>query len=592
MAGSFMIPHNIVFGEGAFSKLSELKGKKAMIVTGGSSMKKNGFIDKAIEELKKGGMTAEVFDGVEPNPSVNTVKKGAEAMLKFEPDWIVALGGGSSLDAAKVMWAFYEYPELKFEDILTPGTCPELRKKAKLICIPSTSGTASEITAFTVITDTDNHIKYPLVSEYFVPDIAIVDPLLPSKMPKHITANTGMDVLAHATEAIVSTAANDYTDALAIHAVKLVFEWLPVAYNEPDNMLAREKMHNASTMAGMAFTCASLGLIHSLAHKIGGEFGITHGLANAILLPYIVQFNSKATDKVAWIEKELGVKNFPEVFALKSNRDKVLGVSSHVQRCIVSMANFSVAISKASPKMQFTFLTGPKHKAYIAPEVNMGKAIADGSAMTAEMAKSLVNPDRLLSSIFVSYPEEIIGDKYLFMQSLYEAGAISPNTDCKPDIFKYFTEDELIGQWVMRNDKFYRSFGLSKEDGQLTAEIAKPIVKDIISKAEEAVRSDSDKALDMRFGHDTALLPLVGFLAIEGMEMPRVSETVHEYWNSSLYMSMASNLQMIFYKNKENRILVKLLYNEKERLIPAIKSYSGPYYEWDILLNYLHNLIK
>ena len=233
-------------------------------------------------------------------------------MLKFEPDWIVALGGGSSLDAAKVMWAFYEYPELKFEDILTPGTCPELRKKAKLICIPSTSGTASEITAFTVITDTDNHIKYPLVSEYFVPDIAIVDPLLPSKMPKHITANTGMDVLAHATEAIVSTAANDYTDALAIHAVKLVFEWLPVAYNEPDNMLAREKMHNASTMAGMAFTCASLGLIHSLAHKIGGEFGITHGLANAILLPYIVQFNSKATDKVAWIEKELGVKNFPE----------------------------------------------------------------------------------------------------------------------------------------------------------------------------------------------------------------------------------------------------------------------------------------
>lgn len=286
------------------------------------------------------------------------------------------------------------------------------------------------------------------------------------------------------------------------------------------------------------------------------------------------------------------VKNFPEVFALKSNRDKVLGVSSHVQRCIVSMANFSVAISKASPKMQFTFLTGPKHKAYIAPEVNMGKAIADGNAMTAEMAKSLVNPDRLISSIFVSYPEEIIGDKYLFMQSLYEAGAISPNTDCKPDIFKYFTEDELIGQWVMRNDKFYRSFGLSKEDGWLTAEIAKPIVKDIISKAEEAVRSDSDKALDMRFGHDTALLPLVGFLAIEGMEMPRVSETVHEYWNSSLYMSMASNLQMIFYKNKENRILVKLLYNEKERLIPAIKSYSGPYYEWDILLNYLHNLIK
>lgn len=311
MAGSFMIPHNIIFGKDAFDRLANLKGKRAIIVTGGNSMKRHGFIDKAIEELKKAGMETEVFDGVEPNPSVETVKKGAEAMRKFNPEWIIALGGGSSLDAAKVMWAFYEHPELTLNDILVPGTCPELRNKAKLICIPSTSGTASEITAFSVITDTENHIKYPLVSEHFVPDIAIVDPLLPSKMPKHITANTGMDVLAHATEALVSTAASDYTDALAIHAIKLIFEWLPVAYNEPDNMLAREKMHNASTMAGMAFTSASLGLIHSLAHKIGGEFGVTHGLANAILLPYIVQYNRKATDKVALIEKELGIKDFP-----------------------------------------------------------------------------------------------------------------------------------------------------------------------------------------------------------------------------------------------------------------------------------------
>lgn len=307
--GSFRIPKDIVFGEYALEYLSTLEGKKAMIVTGGNSMKKFGFLDEAKTQLEKANIEVEIFDGVEANPSVETVESGAKAMSIFEPDWIIALGGGSALDAAKIMWAFYEHPELKFEDIIEPGSLPKLRNKAKLVAIPSTSGTASEITAFSVITDTKKHIKYPLVSTEMIPDIAILDPALPAKMPKHITANTGMDVLAHAIEAYVSTAASPYTDALAIQAIKLVLENIVTAYEHGDNMEARNNMHNASALAGMAFTNASLGLIHSLAHKIGGEFGITHGLANAILLPYIIQFNRKSTDKVSKLEKDLGIEN-------------------------------------------------------------------------------------------------------------------------------------------------------------------------------------------------------------------------------------------------------------------------------------------
>lgn len=303
----FRVPKDIVFGKGTLEYLSTLKGKKAILVTGGRSMKRFGFLDQAKAYLEKAGMEVTIFDGVEPNPSVETVEKGAKAMQDFEPDWIVAIGGGSALDAAKIMWAFYEYPELKFEDIIEPGSMPTLRKKAKFVAIPSTSGTASEITAFSVITDTKAHIKYPIVSYEITPDVAILDPELPAKMPPHITANTGMDVLAHAIEAWVSTTASNYTDALALRAIQLVFEHLPIAVANGEDLDAREAMHDASTLAGMAFTNASLGLVHSLAHKIGGEFGVTHGLANAILMPYIIQYNRKATDKVAELEKILGI---------------------------------------------------------------------------------------------------------------------------------------------------------------------------------------------------------------------------------------------------------------------------------------------
>lgn len=316
----FRVPKDIVFGEGALEYLSTLEGKKATLVTGGSSMKRFGFLDEAKKQLEKAGMEVSIVDGVEPNPSIDTVVRGGKEMAEFKPDWIIAIGGGSALDAAKIMWVYYEYPETKFEDLVA-GKFPRLRTQAKFIAIPSTSGTASEITAFSVITDTENHIKYPLVSYEITPDIALLDAALPAKMPAHITANTGMDVMTHAIEAYVSTAATSYTDPLAMEAIKLVYKQIPVAYAEGSNMKAREDMHNASTLAGMAFTNASLGLVHSLAHKIGGELGITHGLANAILLPYIVEYNMKATDKFAEIEKQLEIDDL--VAELKDLNKKV-----------------------------------------------------------------------------------------------------------------------------------------------------------------------------------------------------------------------------------------------------------------------------
>lgn len=319
---SFKIPKEIVFGENAMSRLSELEGKKATLVTGGSSMKRFGFLDQAKKELEKAGMEVSIIDGVEPNPSVETVIRGGQELREFGPDWIVAIGGGSALDAAKVMWVFYEYPDSKFEDLVA-FKFPKLRTKAKFVAIPSTSGTASEITAFSVITDVKNHIKYPLVSGEMTPDIALLDPALPAKMPAHITANTGMDVMTHAMEAYVSSAATCYTDPLALKAIKMTYDMLAIAYDEPDNMQARDDMHNASALAGMAFTNASLGLVHSTAHKIGGEFGITHGLANAILLPYIVEFNKKATDKYADVEKMLGVD---DLFTALQDMNTRLGI--------------------------------------------------------------------------------------------------------------------------------------------------------------------------------------------------------------------------------------------------------------------------
>lgn len=296
----FTLPRDLYHGEGSLAELKNLKGKKAVVVVGGGSMKRFGFLARVEEYLKEAGMEVALFEGVEPDPSVETVMKGAKLMQEFEPDWIVAIGGGSPIDAAKAMWAFYEYPDTKFEDLITPFQFPTLRTKAKFCAIPSTSGTATEVTAFSVITDYQKGIKYPLADFNITPDVAIVDPELAETMPQKLTANTGMDALTHAIEAYVSTLHCDYTDPLALHAIKMIHTWLVKSY-EGDKE-ARARMHNAQCLAGMAFSNALLGIVHSMAHKTGAAYSgghIVHGAANAMYLPRVIQFNAKVPEAAA-----------------------------------------------------------------------------------------------------------------------------------------------------------------------------------------------------------------------------------------------------------------------------------------------------
>ncbi len=308
----FTLPRDLYHGKGSLEALKTLKGTKAIVVVGGGSMKRFGFLDKTVAYLKEAGMQVRLFEGVEPDPSVETVMRGAKAMREFGPDWIVSIGGGSPIDAAKAMWAFYEYPDTTFEALCIPFNFPELRTKAKFCAIPSTSGTATEVTAFSVITDYAKGIKYPLADFNITPDVAIVDPELAETMPPKLTAHTGMDAMTHAVEAYVSTLHCDYTDPLALHAIKMVSEYL-VASFKGDNK-ARERMHNAQCLAGMAFSNALLGIVHSMAHKTGAAFSgshIVHGCANAMYLPKVIKFNAKepeAAKRYAEIASFLGLK--------------------------------------------------------------------------------------------------------------------------------------------------------------------------------------------------------------------------------------------------------------------------------------------
>ncbi len=292
----FTLPRDLYHGKGALEALKDFKGKKAMVCVGGGSMKKFGFLDKVVAYLKEAGMEVELFEGIEPDPSVDTVMRGAEAMSKFEPDWIVAMGGGSPIDAAKAMWIKYEYPETTFEDMCKVFGLPKLRTKARFCAIPSTSGTATEVTAFSVITDYEKGIKYPLADFEITPDVAIVDPDLAETMPKKLVAHTGMDAMTHAIEAYVSTANCEFTDPLAIFAIKMIQRDLVESYN--GDMDKRASMHNAQCLAGMAFSNALLGIVHSMAHKTGAAFAdygahIIHGAANAMYLPKVIAFNAK-----------------------------------------------------------------------------------------------------------------------------------------------------------------------------------------------------------------------------------------------------------------------------------------------------------
>ena len=300
----FTLPRDIYHGEGSLEVLKTLKGKKAFVVVGGGSMKRFGFLQKVEDYLKEAGMEVELFEGVEPDPSVETVMKGAEAMRKFQPDWIVAMGGGSPIDAAKAMWIFYEYPDFTFEQAVVPFGLPELRQKAKFVAIPSTSGTATEVTAFSVITNYTEKIKYPLADFNITPDIAIVDPELAQTMPAKLVAHTGMDALTHAIEAYTASLRSNFSDPLAIKAIEMVNENLVKSFE--GDKTARNLMHEAQCLAGMAFSNALLGRVHSMAHKVGAVFHIPHGCANAIFLPYVIKYNRKVCeDRYADIARTL-----------------------------------------------------------------------------------------------------------------------------------------------------------------------------------------------------------------------------------------------------------------------------------------------
>ena len=343
----FKVPEKIYFEAGSIAYLEKMPNiERAFIVTD-PGMVKLGYVDKILYHLRNRQqyVHSEIFSEVEADPSFDTIMKGVEAMKNFKPDVIIALGGGSPIDAAKGMWLFYEHPEadaeglkLKFMDIRKRTyKFPKLGTKCQMVAIPTTSGTGSEVTSFAVITDKEKNKKYPLADYELTPDVAIVDPDVVMSLPKSITADTGMDVLTHALEAYVSNMASDYTDGLAEKAVELVFQYLEQAYDDGTNKLAREKMHNASTIAGMAFTNAFLGVNHSIAHKIGAEFHLPHGRINAILLPYVVRYNAtKPTKFVSFPKYEYFIadKKYSEIAKKAGLKAKTVeeGISSLIEK--------------------------------------------------------------------------------------------------------------------------------------------------------------------------------------------------------------------------------------------------------------------
>ena len=338
----FTLPRDIYHGENALEALKTFKGKKAFVCVGGGSMKRFGFLDRVVQYLQEAGMEVKLFEGIESDPSVDTVMKGAKEMQDFGPDWIVAIGGGSPIDAAKAMWIKYEHPECTFEDMCKVFGIPTLRNKAKFCAISSTSGTATEVTAFSIITDYKKGIKYPIADFEITPDVAIVDPALAQTMPKKLVAHTGMDALTHAIEAYVSTANCDYTDPLALHAIEMIRDDLVDSYNEDKK--ARNEMHNAQCLAGMAFSNALLGIVHSMAHKTGAIFGdlgahIIHGAANAMYLPKVIAFNAKdetAKKRYAKIADVIGLSGHSDDEKVKALITYVRGLNDklNIPHCI------------------------------------------------------------------------------------------------------------------------------------------------------------------------------------------------------------------------------------------------------------------
>jgi len=329
----FTIPRDIYYGKDSLEMLKTFKGKRAFVVTGYGSMKKSGFLDKTVGYLKEAGMDVALFENVEPDPSIETVRKGAEDMRQFQPDWIVAIGGGSAIDAAKIMWVFYEHPETVFEQLFVPFSFPELRTKAKFAAIPSTSGTASEVTPCAVVTDYKTGVKHPLADYAITPDIAILEPAIAETMPPNLAAYTGMDALTHAFEAFVSTLNGPFTDPLALKAISTVNDYMIDSYGGDTN--AREQMHYAQCLAGMAFSNALLGIAHSLAHNTGAAFStgnVPHGCANAMYLPYVIQYNcSGASKRYGEIARYIGINGKDDAELTENLTDRIRDMNKQMK---------------------------------------------------------------------------------------------------------------------------------------------------------------------------------------------------------------------------------------------------------------------
>lgn len=308
----------IVAGQASLDYIESISCKAAMIVTSGPYAEQSGQLAQITGRLEKIGAKHCCFDEVEPNPEFSSILKGAEIAREFQPDWVIGLGGGSALDAAKGIWVFYENPQLKdieMDQLRTPGIIKNLRKKAHLMCIPTTSGTGSETTASVVLSDSAKNRKFSFADMRLIPDVSLLSPAMTSSMNGSLTANTGMDALTHAIEAYVSLEATDFTDALAEKAVQMIFQYLPLAYAEPDHLVYRERMQNASCIAGMAFASAGLGIVHTIAHAFGGFFHVPHGLANAVTLPYILNYNQAcetASRKYRRLEELCGFSDLKE----------------------------------------------------------------------------------------------------------------------------------------------------------------------------------------------------------------------------------------------------------------------------------------
>ncbi len=327
----------LVTGENALEYLSEIGCKKAVIVTGGSSMKKTGVLDRATDILESAGAEVAIYSGIGKNPTTKMVLDGLAFLNKEKPDCIIAVGGGSSIDAAKVMLIFYEHPELNFDNVFTEDI-DKLCFNTKFIAVPSTSGTASEVTKVSVITFEEEQFKKAIHSKNIFPNVAILDPSLPCTLPAHIAAETGMDALTHALESYINKNGNDFTDALAKEAIEGIIEWLPVSVNEATPE-AREKVHNFQCMAGMAFANSGLGMVHGVSHAFGGKYNIAHGLANAVILPYSMDYNKKDPEVAAKYSKLSRIIGRDIIEAVKETSKRV-GIPSRMMDAGVSEEDF------------------------------------------------------------------------------------------------------------------------------------------------------------------------------------------------------------------------------------------------------------